>query len=288
MKTKIFTLLILGIMFLSGLPCQAKADSFSSPMIGVLGSALNGWDVDVDLQTTDGENYTLSNYPLTVGAAKFRQDDSWTINWGNSTFPSGVGIQDGPNIPILISGNYNITFNIVTGAYSFVCVSNCSTSIKNIGILGSALNGWDVDVNMLTSDGVTYTLKNYAFIDGEAKFRQDDSWNINWGNNTFPTGNAILNGLNIPVTAGIYDVTFNIVTGDYSFVPPSISIVGSALNGWDADVDMQTSDGITYTLLNYPFNFGEAKFRQGHSWDINWGNWSFPTGIAGCSPNGRD
>jgi hypothetical protein len=250
------------------------------PSIGILGTALNGWDDDVDMQTLDGINYTLFNYPLTAGFAKFRQDNKWSVNWGSDTFPSGVAYLYGPDIPIPILGNYDITFNRQTGEYSFVCVSNCPPSI---GILGSAVPpdfSWNSDVNMATMDGKTYTLKGYTFVDGEAKFRQDDSWNVNWGNDTFPTGVALSNGPNIPVKAGGYNVTFNIITGDYSFEFPMIGVIGSALNGWDVDVDMQTTDGITYTLLNYPFVDGFAKFRQDNNWDINWGAYDFPTGWA--------
>jgi len=254
------------------------------PSIGVLGTALNGWDVDVDMQTTDGIKYTLLNYPLTAGFAKFRQDNAWNLNWGNDSFPSGMAYQGGPNIPIPILGNYDIIFNRLTGEYLFVCVSNCPASV---GILGSAVPpnfSWAIDVNMGTVDGKTYTLKGYTFVDGEAKFRQDDSWNLNWGNKFFPKGIAIPNGPNIPVKAGAYDVTFNTVTGDYSFEFPMIGIVGSALNGWDVDVDMQTADGITYTLKNFSFKDGEVKFRQDHKWDTNWGSNTFPTGIG--LPNG--
>ena len=254
------------------------------PSIGVLGSALNGWDVDIDMQTTDGIKYTLFNYPLAAGEAKFRQDNNWNVNWGSNTFPSGFAYQGGSNIPIPILGNYDIIFNRLTGEYLFVCVSNCPTSM---GILGSAVppyNDWNTDVNLGTNDGKIYTLKNYTFVDGEAKFRQDDSWNVNWGSDTFPTGTAVPNGPNIPVKAGAYNVIFNSFTGDYSFEFPRIGVIGSALNGWDVDIDMQTTDGITYTLLNYPFMDGFAKFRQDNSWDTNWGNDVFPIGVG--LPNG--
>lgn len=254
------------------------------PSIGVLGTSLNGWDVDVDMQTTDGIKYTLLNYPLTAGVVKFRQDNVWNINWGSNTFPSGFAYQNGPDIPIPILGNYDIIFNRLTGEYLFVCVSNCPASV---GILGSAVPpdfSWDTDVNMISNDGKTYMLKGYTFVDGEAKFRQNDSWNVNWGNNTFPKGTALSNGPNIPVKAGAYNVTFNSVTGDYSFDYPVIGIVGSALKGWDVDVDMQTTDGIAYTLKNFSFKDGEVKFRQDHEWTTNWGNNTFPTGTG--FPNG--
>ena len=245
--------------------------------IGILGSAANGWDVDVDMNTTDGINYNLLNYPLTEGAVKFRQDDSWNINWGGDTFPTGIAFLNGPNIPIPFATNYDIAFNRFTGEYSILCVSNCPASI---GILGSALNGWSDDVDMQSSDGINYTLDNYSFTSGGVKFRQDDNWDINWGGDTFPTGIATLNGPNIPVTTGKYNVTFNSVTGDYSFTAPSVGILGSALGGWVSDIDMQSTDGINYTLDNYFFSTGEAKFRQDDNWDINWGGDTFPTGWA--------
>jgi len=248
------------------------------PSIGIIGTALSGWDVDVDMLTTDGINYSLSNIPLTGGMARFRQSNSWSISWGNNTFPTGIGYIYGPNIPILNFGNYDITFNRETGEYTFNCVSNCPVAI---GIIGSAVPpNYDVgpDVNLSTNDGINYKLKGYMFNDGEAKFRLDDSWDINWGNTDFPAGAAIQGGPAIQVAKGNYDVKFNIVTGEYKFEAPMIGILGSALNGWDTDVDMQTTDGMTYTLMNYTFTDGYAKFRQDDNWDVNWGGYSFPTG----------
>ena len=85
--------------------------------IGLMGS-FNSWSSDIIMNTSDGINYTLSYNFSAAEQAKFRQDGSWTINWGNSAFPSGTGIQDGPNIPVP-AGGYDISFNIQNGAYSF-------------------------------------------------------------------------------------------------------------------------------------------------------------------------
>jgi hypothetical protein len=54
---------------------------------------------------------------------KFRADNRWDINWGNSFFPNGIAIQNGANIPIPAEGKYNITFNDITGEYTFTIVS---------------------------------------------------------------------------------------------------------------------------------------------------------------------
>ena len=60
--------------------------------VGILGSSISGWDVDVDMITTDDIHYTVSDLPLTVGRVKFRQDNMWCINWGGNTFPTGISI----------------------------------------------------------------------------------------------------------------------------------------------------------------------------------------------------
>ncbi|HNX65871.1 MAG TPA: SusF/SusE family outer membrane protein [Bacteroidales bacterium] len=255
------------------------------PTIGILGSSLSGWDVDTDMSTADGITYTISGLPLTAGRVKFRQDNSWCVNWGATDFPTGTGYLYGPDIMVTNTGTYDVTFNKITGEYNFACVSSCS---PYIGIIGSAVPpGYESgpDIDMITYDGVIYTL-GYTFTNGEAKFRSNNSWDMNWGGSTFPTGTASLGGPAIPVAEGAYTVTFNITTGEYSFVYPSIGILGSALGSWTDDIDLQTTDGVIYTLSDYTFADGEVKFRQDNSWDINWGGYTFPSGSAwGYGPN---
>ena len=251
------------------------------PSVGIIGSSLGSWDTDIDMVTDDNVNYSILNLPLVSGGIKFRQDDMWCINWGDNTFPTGVGYMYGPDIPVSNPGNYNVTFNRETGEYSFSCVSNCSAFI---GIIGSAVPpgfGSDPDVNMSTNDGITYTLKNCTLTDGAAKFRQDDAWNFYWGGSSFPEGVATPGGSDIPVIAGTYNITFNIVTGEYKFEFPSIGILGDALPGWwYDDIDLQTTDGVHYTIVDLPINAGEVKFRQDNDWMINWGDWAFPAGYG--------
>jgi len=248
---------------------------------GIIGSSLGSWDTDIDMLTSDNVNYSILNLPLVTGGIKFRQDNSWCVNWGNNTFPTGVGISYGPDIPVSNPGVYNVTFNRETGEYSFTCVSNCSPLI---GIIGTAVPpdfGAGPDINMTTNDGITYILKNYSLTDGTAKFRQDDNLDISWGGNLFPEGIATLGGPDIPVAAGTYNVTFNIVTGEYKFEIPSIGILGDLLPGWwTDDIDLQTTDGVTYTIVDLPINGGGVKFRQDNDWLVNWGGWEFPSGYG--------
>jgi hypothetical protein len=87
------------------------------PSVGILGDAFGGWSEDQDLITIDGENYA-GIFTAVEGPAKFRQDNDWPINWGAADFPSGIGTQDGPNIPV-VAGTYLVIFNRTTGFYSF-------------------------------------------------------------------------------------------------------------------------------------------------------------------------
>lgn len=45
--------------------------------------------------------------------------DGWSVNWGATEFPSGIGTQNGPNIPVA-AGDYIVLFNDITGGYNFI------------------------------------------------------------------------------------------------------------------------------------------------------------------------
>ncbi len=266
---------------------QTGAYSFEYPKIGILGTAVSADGFsgpDIDLTTTDGVHYKLINHVFTDGAAKFRQDDAWDVNWGSNNFPSGTGTLNGNDIPVT-ANTYTVNFNRVTGEYSF----DAPIVFQNIGIIGTAVlqTGFDGDdIDMTTTDGITYTLQNHVFTNGEAKFRLADAWDTSWGGTNFPAATASISGANIPVTAGTYTVTFNVNTLAYSFVGlpefPTVGILGTGVNGsFDGpDINMTTTDGVTYTLMNHTFTTGFAKFRQDDAWSLNWGSTDFPSGTG--------
>ena len=53
--------------------------------------------------------------------------------------------------------------------------------------------------------------------EGVVQFRADQSWSYHWGANGFPRGKGQLYGGGIPVSAGTYQISFNDLTGEYSF-----------------------------------------------------------------------
>ncbi|RMG78974.1 MAG: T9SS C-terminal target domain-containing protein [Bacteroidetes bacterium] len=250
--------------------------------IGLIGSATpNGWDEDTDLeQNPNNPELWSANMTLVDGEAKFRAENDWAVNWGGADFPTGIGVQDGPNIPV-VGGEYNVKFNSTTGEYSF---DPPIAIFSTIGIIGSGTGlGWDSDINMVQDPAQAdhWTIQ-ITLTDGEIKFRAEDDWTINWGDDGFPTGTGTQDGPNIPVFAGTWQIDFNATTGVYSFTPVTVGIIGTALaNGWDSDEDMDCSTTVgnlwttTKTLMD-----GEAKFRQDDAWTINWGAADWPAGIG--------
>ena len=266
-------------LFILLLACNVDAQTIS-----IVGDGVNGWPPtngpEITLSTTDNITYSIPNLVVTTGFVKFRQDYDWGTNWGGSTFPNGQGTLSGQNIPT-VAGTYNVTFNRVNGTYTFVGTA----AFPSIGIWGPAVdsqNGYvGPDVDMVTNDGITYTLSGFNFSSGNAYFRQDNATNFVWASTAFPSGTAVLNGSSIPVNGGEFFVTFNRNTGAYSFEYPSIGILGDALNGWGvADTDLETSNGFGYSIFNLNLTNGFVKFRKDNSWAVNWGSTAFPSGTG--------
>ncbi len=256
-------------------------------VISIVGTGVNGWPpnqigAEITLSSTDNVTYTISNLAVNTGEIKFRQDMAWTTNWGNNSanpFPSGVATLNGGNIPTQ-AGTYTVTFNRTTGAYNF----SGAASFPMIQIWGPAVDSQQgfagPGVDMVTSDGINYTLSGFIFSSGVAKFRQPGT-TLSYGSVEFPTGTAVQDGPNFFVPGGEYSVTFNRTTGAYNFAFPSIGIIGSAVNGWDvADTDLSTTNGETYTLTNLPLLVGELKFRQDNAWNVSFGGGTFPMGTS--------
>ncbi len=251
-------------------------DFIRFPSIGIIGSATpGGWDAETAL-TDKGDGTFEVTLDLVDGEAKFRANNSWDSNWGGSDFPKGTGTQNGPNIPVT-AGRYKITFNPATGEYNFG-----DAGFQSIGIIGSATpGGWDSDTDLTKNDDGTYS-GILGLVDGEAKFRANNAWDNNWGAGDFPAGTGTPGGANIPVTAGLYLITFNPATGAYSFTPASIGIIGSATpGGWDSDTNMTINPGNPAEVsLTLDLVAGEAKFRANDDWKFNWGSDTFPTGVG--------
>jgi hypothetical protein len=187
--------------------------------------AQSGWSSDIaDLtQDPDNEHVWTGIVDLDSGELKFRANHDWTTNWGTNgvaTSLSGNGVQNAGNMLITLDGTYFVYINTATGAFFFGRPDRAQ-AYEDVGVVGSATaGGGDSDTNLIRDPSNPYrwsaTLNLTA---GEAKFRTNNDWAINWGGNTFPAGVGFLNGPNIPVTEeGAYFIVFNSSTGEYTFV----------------------------------------------------------------------
>ena len=156
----------------------------------------------------------------------------WQPQWGldNGTLTSSdiLGADPGA-FTVDTEGYYTLTVNVDEMTYSFEPYDASGAAVyETIGFLGSATaglyetgaDGWGADVDLTQSEFNPHLwyYNGATLADGEIKFRAADAWDINWGGDTFPSGKATMNGPNIPVPEGTYDIWFNDLTGRYIFI----------------------------------------------------------------------
>lgn len=84
----------------------------------------NNWSMDDHMtacETFSGENHLwMAQFaPTEDGEVKFAANDGWEYNWGSDTFPYGIGVGGGANIPYT-AGSYTVFLNDITGQYYFI------------------------------------------------------------------------------------------------------------------------------------------------------------------------
>lgn len=175
---------------------------------GIVGSATtNGWDgPDMKLTYDPFTDQWRAVLYLKAGELKFRKNNSWDLNYGddgaNGTLEAG-----GANI-VVTAGWYLVSVNLGKLEYTIE-----KTNVW--GIVGSATpNGWDGPnvkfVPDYSKDGI-FILKGITLIDGEFKFRQNDDWGVNYGDDG-NNGSLEAGGANIPISAGVYDFVLDFST----------------------------------------------------------------------------
>jgi hypothetical protein len=91
---------------------------------------------------------------------------------------------------------------------------------QNIGIVGDATpnKNWTENIPMtLIDEQQSIWETTISLSDGAVKFRDGNSWLSNWGGESFPDGNALWFGFNIPVKRGYYKITLNLTEKTYQF-----------------------------------------------------------------------
>ncbi len=180
---------------------------------GIVGSGYNDWGnagPDAKLIYDSSTDTWKALVTLLDGEIKFRLNNSWsTTNYGDQKSDlDGVLDQETDNNIISTAGVYLVTVDFNSLEYSIE-----ATDIW--GIVGSGYNDWgndgpDAKFNIDFSKGANiWYIKNVTLLDGEIKFRLNDSWDTtNYGDQK-----SDLDGIldqeqdnNIEVTAGNYDI----------------------------------------------------------------------------------
>ena len=250
---------------------------------GVVGSGYNNWGAfaDAPFYTTDAADVYVAYVTLVDGAIKFREDNAWDNNFGDSG-ADGTLDAGGDDI-VVTTGTYKITLNLGDNTYTMEEYS--------WGVVGSAYNDWGADGPdaKFYYDYTTDTFKvGVKLLDGAMKVRFNNNWDLNYGD-TGADGTLDEGGDDIVVTAGHYLITVNLNNGTYTAVAADVpGIVGSAYNDWGGDgPDFSLTEisaglfvGDIVTLLD-----GAFKFRMNNAWDLNYGD----TGADGTiDENGDD
>ncbi len=184
----------------------------SYPVIYVPG-AHQGWDPATAPQlasvNSDGTYEGYVNFKEALNQFKFTEGPNWDANWGD-TGADGTLDAGGDNIVAAEAGYYKLNVDLNAKTYS--------VTKTDWGVIGSATaGGWDSDQN-LTYDAETDTWSASLNLSvGEIKFRANDGWDINLGDNG-ADGTLEAGGANIAVAeAGEYKVTLKLGTPDYAY-----------------------------------------------------------------------
>jgi hypothetical protein len=157
---------------------------------------------------------------------KFLQTTAWQPQWGlsNGELTNSDILGNDPNaFPVEDDAYYSLMVNVDEMTYTWEEIDESAAEVQtNIGIIGDATPGaWDDDTDMTQSEFNPHIwyIEGIELTDGEAKFRADDAWDLDWGGATPVSGETTVAGPNIPVSAGTYDVWFNTLDGRYIFIP---------------------------------------------------------------------
>jgi len=183
---------------------------------GIVGSATtNGWGgPDMMFHYNSFQDDWRAVVTLGDGEVKFRFNNDWGVNYGDDG-ADGTMEANGANIAVS-AGHYLVTMNLNTQSYTM-------EEMDVWGLVGSATaNGWDGPNDKFMPDfGINegyYYISGAVLNDGEIKVRQNDAWGVNYGDDG-NDGTLELNGANIPVSAGTYNITLNLAAN-----PPTIAI----------------------------------------------------------------
>jgi hypothetical protein len=189
----------------------AKKSSY--PLMYVPGS-YQGWDPSktstvIASIKNDKKFEGYLYFPDASTQFKFTEGPNWDVNYGDDG-ADGTLDRNGSNIVAADPGYYKLDVDLNALTYTMVKT--------NWGVIGSATaNGWDSDQNLTFDPATGLWTAILDFKVGDIKFRANDAWDINYGDDGV-NGILELNGQNIAIaTPGTYAVTLKLGTPDYTY-----------------------------------------------------------------------
>lgn len=194
-----------------------------------------GWDNNNKNQPlfrsgTDANEYKFTGF-FKAGAFKLiSTPGQWAPMYGMGDGGSIVARPTGDDpdpasFSIAADGYYTFTMNTETLTYTLVAYdASAAASYATVGIIGSSTPlGWDgsTALTQSTFNSHVWSLDVLGLVDGEAKFRANDAWDVAWGANTAFSGVGTTEGgsPNIPVAKSKYRIYFNDLDGSYLMIP---------------------------------------------------------------------
>lgn len=180
-------------------------ESFS---LGIVGSSYNNWGATPDfmLEYDPYSDVFRGIATLLTGEMKFRMNNDWAVNYGDNG-NDGTLDAGGANIATT-AGIYIVTVDMNDMTYTLEPIDYVW------GLVGSAYNNWGATPDaQFTRDwsqpfGDVWILRDVDLLAGEYKFRANNDWAVNYGDNG-ANGTLEVGGANIVSTAGTYTITLD-------------------------------------------------------------------------------
>lgn len=145
-------------------PKLVKNQSFNT--VGIIGTAVGGWDNDVDMEFDAKTQKFWADVTLTAGEMKFRADDDWAVNWGVATAGKEMkkGTLDGGENITVPAGNYRVYLNLNNfkeasfelNADKYGEAGNTEPEPGNPGTSGETVTMYFMPAADWTGEGITF------------------------------------------------------------------------------------------------------------------------------------
>ena len=130
-------------------------------------------------------------------------------------------------------------------------LNNSLGAASTWGVIGSATpNGWGSDIDMRATGNAGEFGLYMTLSDGELKFRNNDDWGDNLGDND-ADGSLEANGANIGAGAGVYFITLNPTAGTYRVSPIKDHRGNFYTDGQNKEIEDQSTFTDGYAVVKY-------------------------------------